>query len=56
MTKRSSMVRTYAGRIPRVPVGPLAPVVLGECSAWLATQGYSSASATGVRNLCERLS
>lgn len=34
----------------------MAPVVLGECSEWLAAQGYSPGSAAGVVNLLRRLS
>lgn len=56
MTKRSSNARSYPVRIPRVAVGPLAPRVLGECSAWSAAQGYSQGSAAGILNLMERLS
>ena len=56
MTKRSPTARSYPVRIPRVPVGPLAPVVLGECSRWLAAKGYSAGSAAGVVNLAHRLS
>jgi integrase len=56
VTKRSPTARSYPVRIPRVPVGPLAPVVLGECSRWLAAKGYSAGSAAGVVNLVERLS
>ena len=56
MTKRSPTARPYADRVPRVPVGPLAPVVLGECSRWLAMQGYSPGSAAGIVNLLGRLS
>lgn len=56
MTKRSSTARPHADRIPRVPVGPLAPTMLGECSQWLATQGYSPGSAAGIVNLLGRLS
>ncbi|MFN0282940.1 MAG: tyrosine-type recombinase/integrase [Kineosporiaceae bacterium] len=56
MTKRSPTARPHAERIPRVPVGPLAPTVLGECSGWLAEQGYSPRSAAGIVNLLERLS
>ncbi|MGH3987974.1 MAG: tyrosine-type recombinase/integrase [Pseudonocardiaceae bacterium] len=56
MTKRSSTARSYPVRIPRVAVGPLAPTVLGECSAWSAAQGYSQGSAAGIVNLLERLS
>lgn len=56
MTKRSPTARSYPVRIPRDPVGPLAPTVLGECSRWLAAKGYSPGSAAGVVNLVERLS
>nr|WP_157630849.1 tyrosine-type recombinase/integrase [Kribbella catacumbae] len=56
MTKRSPTARSYPVRVPRVPVGPLAPTVLGECSGWLAAQGYSPSSAAGIVNLLERLS
>lgn len=56
MTKRSPTARSHAERIPRVPVGPLAPTVLGECSGWLAAQGYSPGSAAGIVNLLGRLS
>ena len=56
MTKRSSTARSYPVRIPRVAVGPLAPTVLGECSAWSVEQGYSPGSAAGISNLLERLS
>lgn len=56
MTKRSPTARPYADRIPRVPVGPLAPMVLDECSQWLAAQGYLPGSAAGVLNLLGRLS
>ena len=56
MTKRSPTARSHAERIPRVPVGPLAPTVLGECSRWLAAQGYSPGSAAGIVNLLGRLS
>lgn len=56
MTKRSPTARPHADRIPRVPVGPLAPTVLGECSEWLAAQGYSPGSAAGIVNLLGRLS
>lgn len=56
MTKRSSTARSYPVRIPRVAVGPLAPTVLGECSAWAAGQGYSPRSAAGIVNLLARLS
>lgn len=56
MTKRSSTARPYADRVPLVPVGPLAPVVVEECRGWLAGQGYSPGSAAGVLNLLGRLS
>lgn len=56
MTKRSPAARSYPVRVPRVAVGPLAPVVLGECSEWLAGLGYSPGSAAGVVNVLERLS
>ena len=56
MTKRSPTARSYPVRVPRVPVGPLAPMVLGECSEWLAGLGYSPGSAAGVVNVLERLS
>ena len=56
MTKRSPTARPHADRIPRVPVGPLAPRVLGECTDWLAAQGYSPGSAAGIVNLLARLS
>lgn len=56
MTKRSPTARPHADRVPRVPIGPLAPRVLGECSAWLSAQGYSPGSAAGIVNLLARLS
>ena len=56
MTKTSPTARPHADRVPRVPVGPLAPTVLGECSRWLAAQGYSPGSAAGIVNLLGRLS
>ena len=56
MTKRSPTARPHADRIPRVPAGPLAPTVLGECSDWLTAQGYSRGSAAGIVNLLARLS
>jgi site-specific recombinase XerD len=34
----------------------LAPTVLGECSAWLSTKGYSPGTAAGVVNVLGRLS
>ena len=56
MTKRSPTARPYPVRVPRVPVGPLAPVALDECSQWLAAKGYSPGSAAAVVNLAQRLS
>jgi site-specific recombinase XerD len=56
VTKRSSTARSYPVRVPRVPVGPLTPTVLGECSRWLSARGYSRGSAAGIVNLLERLS
>ena len=56
MTKRSPTARPHADRVPRVPVGPLAPTVLGECRRWLAAQGYSPRSGAGIVNLLGRLS
>jgi integrase len=56
VTKRSSTARSYPVRIPRVGVGPLAPTVLGECSAWSAAQEYSPGTAAGIVNLLARLS
>lgn len=56
MTKRSPTARPYVDRVPRVPVGPLAPMVLEECSQWLAARGYSPGSAAGILNLLGRLS
>lgn len=56
MTKRSPTARPHADRIPRVPVGPLAPTVLEQCRGWLAAQGYSPGSAAGIVNLLGRLS
>lgn len=56
MTKRSPTARAYVDRIPRVPVGPLAPLVLAECSAWLSGQGYAPGSAANITNLLSRLS
>ena len=50
------MAGPYADRIPRVAVGPLAPRLVGECSDWLAAQGYSPGSAAAVVNLLGRLS
>lgn len=37
-------------------MGPLAPTMLGECSAWLVAQGYSPGSSAGVVNVLGRLS
>jgi len=56
VTKRSLTARPYADRVPRQPVGPLAPTVVSDCSCWLAAQGYSPGSAAGVVNLLGRLS
>ena len=56
MTKRSATARSYPVRVPRLPVGPLAPTVLGECSRWFAARGYSPGSAAGAVNLAQRLS
>jgi site-specific recombinase XerD len=56
VTKRSPTARSYPVRVPRVAVGPLAPMVLGECSRWLAGLGYSPSSAAAVVNVLERLS
>ncbi len=56
MTKRSPTARPHADRIPRVPVGPLAPTIVAECTDWLAAQGYSPGSAAGIVNLLARLS
>lgn len=56
MTKRSPTARPRADRIPRIPVGPLAPTVLEECRRWLAAQAYSPRSAAGIVNLLGRLS
>lgn len=56
MTKRSPTARPHADRIPRVPIGPLAPRVLAECSDWAAAQGYTTGSAAGIVNLLARLS
>jgi site-specific recombinase XerC len=39
-----------------MPVGPLAPTVLGECSAWLSMKGYSPGTAAGAVNVLGRLS
>jgi len=56
VTKRSATARSYPVRVPRLPVGPLAPTVLGECSRWFAARGYSPGSAAGAVNLAQRLS
>ena len=56
VTKRSPTARPYADRVPRLPVGPLVPTVLSECSGWAAAQGYSPGSVAGIVNLLERLS
>lgn len=56
MTKRSLTARPYPVRVPRSPVGPLAPVVLDECSQWLKERGYSWGSAAAMVNLVQRLS
>ena len=56
MTKKSPTARPHVDPIPRVPVGPLAPAVLAECSSWLSEQGYSPGSAAGIVNLLVRLS
>ncbi len=56
MTKRSPSARSYPDRVPRVPVGPLAPTVVGECEAWLSAQRYSPGTAAGIVNVLSRLS
>src|SRR3954452_1771919 len=56
VTKKSSTARSYPVRIPRVAAGPLAPTVLGGCSAWSAAPGYTLGSAAGVVNVLGRLS
>jgi site-specific recombinase XerD len=56
VTKRSATARSYPVRVPRLPVGPLAPTVLGECSRWFAARGYSPGSAAGAVNVARRLS
>lgn len=56
MTKRSPTARPSVDRIPLVPVGPLAPAVLAECSAWTAGLGYSPGYAAQIVNLLARLS
>ena len=45
-----------AGRVPRGPVGPLAPTFLPECSRWFAAKGYSPDSAAAAVSLAQRLS
>jgi site-specific recombinase XerD len=56
VTKRSATARSYPVRVPRLPVGPLAPTVLDECSRWFSAKGYSPGSAAGAVNLAQRLS
>lgn len=56
MTKRSATARSYPVRVSRVPVGPLAPMVLDECSRWFVAKGYSPGSVAGAVNLAHRLS
>lgn len=56
MTKRSATARSYPVRIQRLPVGPLAPTALDECSRRFAAKGYSPGSAAGAVNLAQRLS
>jgi site-specific recombinase XerC len=56
VTKKSPTARSYAERIPRVPVGPLAPTALEDCRRWLAARGYTPGSAAGIVNLLARLS
>lgn len=56
MTKRSPTARPCVDRIPLVRVGPLAPAVLAECSAWTAGLGYSPGYAADIVNLLARLS
>jgi len=56
VTKRSATARSYPVRIQRLPVGPLAPTVLDECSRWFAAKGYSPGSTAGAVNLAQRLS
>ena len=56
MTKRSPSARSYPDRVPRVPIGPLAPAVVGECSSWLSAQRYSPGTAAGIVNVLSRLS
>ena len=56
VTKRSPLARSYPDRVGRVPVGPLASTVLGECSSWLSAQRYSPGTAAGIVNVLLRLS
>lgn len=56
MTKRSATARSYPVRVPKVSVGPLAPMVLEECSRWFAAKGYSPGSTAAVVNLAKRFS
>lgn len=56
MTKRSPLARPYPDRVARVPVGPLALTMLGECSSWLSARDYSPGSAAGIVNVLSRLS
>lgn len=56
MTKRSPTARPYVDRIPKIPVGPLAPAVLDECRDWMATQGYVPGTTAMLVNLLQRLS
>ena len=56
MTKISPTARPHVDPIPRIPVGPLAPVVLAECSSWARGLGYSPGYAADIVNLLARLS
>lgn len=56
MTKRSPTARPYVDRIPKIPVGPLAPAVLDECRDWMAAQGYVPGTTAMLVNLLQRLS
>jgi len=56
VTKRSATARSYPVRVPKVSVGPLAPMVLEECSRWFAAKGYSPGSTAAVANLAKRFS
>jgi len=56
VTKRSPTARPYADRVPRIPVGPLAPRVIDESRTWLTDRGYSPRSAAVIINLLKRLS